>query len=88
MTTLADARLSHSVYRVVSIQEEPIEIRAGLNGLGIFPGVELKVLRSFWGHIMQIKVGTTSISIRKREAEFITVEKKQAKIGENYEQGR
>jgi len=71
--TLANQEMNQP-YKVISIKEEPLA--EGLYSLGVFPGVELKVLRTSWsGNIMQVKLGGSSISIRKQEAEFINVER-------------
>jgi len=46
-----------------------------LYALGIFPGVEIKVLRQApLGDPLQVRVGPSLLSIRKRDAAFIDVD--------------
>lgn len=72
--TLADmAAASHC--RVLDAAEEHLEIQSRLYALGLYPGVEVKVLRfAPFGDPMQLKVGNALLSIRKQEAQFVRVE--------------
>ncbi len=60
--------------KVLSAASEASETQSRLYALGIFPGVELVVLRfAPMGDPLQVKVGHTLLSIRKQEAESIEV---------------
>ena len=60
---------------VLEIAPEPAELRSRLYALGIIPGSALKILRfAPMGDPMQVKVGGSFISIRKKEADIIKVE--------------
>lgn len=60
---------------VVEIASTPAELRSRLYALGIIPGSVLEILRfAPLGDPMQVKVGGSFISIRKAEANIITVE--------------
>lgn len=73
-TSLAQARSGHRCV-VLEIAPEPAELRSRLYALGIIPGCALEVLRfAPLGDPMQIKVGGSYISIRRSEAEVISVE--------------
>ena len=73
-TSLARAQSGHRCV-VLDIAPEPAEIRSRLYALGIIPGSALEVLRMApLGDPMQVKVGGSYISIRRNEAEIITVE--------------
>jgi len=61
--------------RVVSAADDYEELQSRFFALGLFPGVEVKVLRSApLGDPLQIRVGSSLLSIRKREAQWIEVE--------------
>ncbi len=52
-----------------------LEIQSRLYALGLYPGVEVKVLRfAPMGDPIQLKVGYALLSIRKQEARYIRVE--------------
>ena len=72
--TLADmAAASHC--RILDAAEQHLEIQSRLYALGLYPGVEVKVLRfAPFGDPMQLKVGNALLSIRKQEAQYIRVE--------------
>ena len=60
---------------VLDIASEPAELKSRLYSLGIIPGSVLQLLRlAPLGDPMQIKVGGSFVSIRKSEAEIISVE--------------
>lgn len=60
---------------VLKIASEPVELRSRLYSLGIIPGCALQVLRyAPLGDPMQVKLGGSFVSIRKSEADIITVE--------------
>lgn len=59
---------------VLHIHPEPPELRSRLYALGVIPGSELEILRQApLGDPVQVRVGGSYISIRKSEAEVITV---------------
>lgn len=72
--TLADmAAASHC--RVLEAAKEHLEVQSRLYALGLYPGVEVEVLRfAPFGDPIQLRVGNALLSIRKREAQFIQVE--------------
>ena len=60
---------------VLDIAAEPPEMRSRLYALGVIPGSALEVLRfAPLGDPMQVKVGGSFLSIRRSEAEIISVE--------------
>ncbi len=72
-TCLADAsRGDHCV--VLEIASEPADLKSRLYALGVIPGSTLDILRfAPLGDPIQVKVRGTFISIRKADAEVITV---------------
>lgn len=59
---------------VAEIATQEPEIRSRLYDLGIIPGSVLKVMRvAPLGDPIQVKIGTSSISIRQQEARHIHV---------------
>ncbi len=63
---------------VSSISDDSKELKSRLYTLGILPGVEIKILRfAPLGDPIQLRVGTSLISIRKQEAGLIEVEARQ-----------
>jgi ferrous iron transport protein A len=61
---------------VLEIASKPPELKSRLYALGIIPGSSLEILRfAPLGDPMQVKVGGSFISIRRAEANIITVEK-------------
>ena len=63
---------------ISSISDHSKELKSRLYTLGILPGVEVKILRfAPLGDPIQLRVGTSLISIRKHEAGAIEVEAKQ-----------
>jgi ferrous iron transport protein A len=72
--TLSSARSGDRCV-VLEIAPEPPELKSRLYTLGIIPGSVLELLRfAPLGDPMQVKVGGSFISIRKSEAEIITVD--------------
>jgi len=72
--TLADVA-SGDCCVVVEIASEPVELKSRLYALGVLPGSTLQVLRlAPMGDPMQVKVGGSSLSIRRSEAEIIAVD--------------
>lgn len=73
-TTLASANSGDRCI-VMEIAPEPPELKSRLYTLGVIPGSVLELLRfAPLGDPMQVKVGGSFISIRKSEAEIITVD--------------
>ncbi len=61
---------------VLDIAKDSPEMRSRLFALGIIPGSALEILRfAPLGDPMQVKVGGSFVSIRKSEADIITVER-------------
>jgi len=61
--------------RVVTASLENRELQSRLYALGLYPGVEVNVLRfAPAGDPIQIRIGSTLLSIRKQEARFVAVE--------------
>ncbi len=60
---------------VLEIAAEQLELKSRLYALGIIPGIALEILRfAPLGDPMQIKVGSSFVSIRKQEANAILVD--------------
>ena len=60
---------------VLNVSKEDEDARCRLLTLGIYPGVEVKFLRTApLGDPMQIRCGSTLISIRKQDASLIEVD--------------
>jgi len=73
-TTLAKASIGDSCL-VLDVRPEPAELRSRLYALGVLPGSSIKVLRlAPLGDPMQVRVGGSYLSIRKAEADIISVE--------------
>ncbi len=73
-TTLSHAN-SGDHCTVLEIASEPMELKSRLYALGIIPGCVLKLLRCApLGDPLQVKLGGSFVSIRKSEAEIITVD--------------
>lgn len=63
---------------VLGIATDLPDLKSRLLALGLLPGSVVKVLRvAPLGDPMQIKVGTSLLSIRRSEAEYIRVEKQE-----------
>ncbi|MCP4412446.1 MAG: ferrous iron transport protein A [Gammaproteobacteria bacterium] len=61
--------------KVTKIQSDNPEVRCRLLTLGLYPGVEIEVLRRApMGDPLQVRSGTTLLSIRQHEADGIEVE--------------
>jgi ferrous iron transport protein A len=61
---------------VLEIASEHAELKSRLYALGIIPGTALQILRfAPLGDPMQVKVGTSFVSIRKQEAKSIFVDR-------------
>ena len=74
MTTLADMK-AQGHCTVTATSTESRELQSRLYALGLYPGVEVAVLRfAPAGDPMQIRIGGTLLSIRKSEARHVTVE--------------
>lgn len=74
-STVLSAASSGDRCVVLDIAEQPAELRSRLYALGVIPGSALEVLRfAPLGDPMQIKLGGSFISIRKSEADIITIE--------------
>ena len=72
--TLADVPPSSSC-RVVQAAPEAADLQSRLYALGIFPGVTVSVLRvAPLGDPIQVKVGTSLLSIRHQDAALVEVE--------------
>ena len=60
--------------QVVAVNSENTEVECRLLTLGLYPGVQIEVLRCApLGDPIQVRSGTTLLSIRKKEAEGIKV---------------
>ena len=60
---------------VLEIEPEPAELKSRLYALGVIPGSALEILRfAPLGDPMQVKVGSSLISIRRNEADIIQVD--------------
>ncbi|HKI73584.1 MAG TPA: FeoA family protein [Pseudomonadales bacterium] len=60
---------------VTAAADDNPELKSRLYALGVYPGVEVEVLRyAPAGDPMQIRIGSTLLSIRRREARHILVE--------------
>lgn len=60
---------------VLAIEPQPPEIRSRLYALGVIPGSLITVLRlAPLGDPLQVRVGGSFLSIRKSEADAISVE--------------
>ena len=71
---LADMLVS-SQCRVLSAAEENSELQSRLYALGLYPGVDVNILRRApTGDPIQIRIGGTLLSIREQEAAVIEVE--------------
>ncbi len=72
--TLSDISAS-SRCRILDAASGHPEIQSRFYALGLYPGIEIKVLRyAPMGDPIQLKVGNSLLSIRKREARYIRVE--------------
>jgi ferrous iron transport protein A len=61
---------------VLEIASEHAELKSRLYALGIIPGTALQILRfAPLGDPMQVKVGSSFVSIRKQEAKSIFVDR-------------
>ena len=61
--------------RVLSAGNDNAELQSRLYALGLYPGIEIEVLRfAPAGDPVQVRTGATLLSIRKHEARLITVE--------------
>ncbi|MCP3673671.1 MAG: ferrous iron transport protein A [Gammaproteobacteria bacterium] len=61
--------------RVTSVQSKSQEVQCRLLTLGLYPGVTIEVLRRApMGDPLQVRSGTTLLSIRQHEAKGIEVE--------------
>ena len=74
MTTLADIKAKGRC-TVTATASSSRELQSRLYALGLYPGVEVVVLRfAPAGDPMQIRIGGTLLSIRKNEARQVAVE--------------
>ncbi len=74
VASLADASSGDRCV-VLEIAPEPAELKSRLYALGVIPGCLLEILRfAPLGDPMQVKVGSSFISIRRAEARIIAVE--------------
>ena len=74
MTTLADIK-AEGRCTVTATASSSRELQSRLYALGLYPGVEVVVLRfAPAGDPMQIRIGGTLLSIRKNEARQVAVE--------------
>lgn len=61
--------------QVITAAEDNAEIQSRLYALGVYPGVKIEILRfAPTGDPIQIRVGSSLLSIRKNEANLISVE--------------
>ncbi len=72
--TLADVPLAGRC-RIIGTAEEDRDFQSRLYALGLYPGVVADVLHlAPFGDPLQVRVGQTLLSIRKREAKLVMVE--------------
>ncbi len=72
--TLSDIKAS-SRCRIIDAAVGYPEIQSRFYALGLYPGIEVEVLRyAPMGDPIQLKVGHSLLSIRQREAQHIRVE--------------
>lgn len=61
---------------VLGVADESAELRSRLYALGVIPGALVQILRTApLGDPLQIRVGTTLLSIRRTEAAAIAVDR-------------
>jgi ferrous iron transport protein A len=73
MMTLDELPFNHKA-QVSAVSSESTEVECRLLTLGLYPGVQIEVLRRApLGDPIQVRSGTTLLSIRKKEAEGIKV---------------
>ena len=73
--TLADVETG-SGCRILRTADEYPEVQSRFYALGLYPGVTLKVLREApLGDPIQVKLDHSLLSIRKRDAALVQVEK-------------
>ncbi len=72
--TLAEVQASARC-RVLAAAVDNLPLQSRLYALGLYPGVEVDILRfAPAGDPIQIRIGTTLLSIRKKEARSVAVE--------------
>ena len=75
MRKLSELKINESA-KVLKIECEP-SVRRRLNDMGVFPGIEIKVVRfAPMGDPIQIEIRGYMLAIRKHEASKIIVEVK------------
>ena len=71
--TLDELQFNHKA-QVTAVHSESVEVECRLLTLGLYPGVQIEVLRRApLGDPIQVRSGTTLLSIRRKEAEGIKV---------------
>jgi len=61
--------------RIISAADDHRDFQSRLYALGLYPGVEVNVLHiAPLGDPMQVRVGHTLLSIRRKEASLVEVE--------------
>ncbi len=61
--------------RIIGAADENRDFQSRLYALGLYPGVSVDVLHvAPFGDPLQVKVGQTLLSIRKKEASLVMVE--------------
>ncbi len=61
--------------KIMGVAQQSEEIQSRLYALGLYPGIEVEILRyAPVGDPLQIRTGTTLLSVRKQEAGLIEVE--------------
>mgnify|MGYP001141123611 CR=1 FL=1 len=61
--------------RIIGAADENRDFQSRLYALGLYPGVSVDVLHvAPFGDPLQVKVGQTLLSIRKKEASLVIVE--------------
>lgn len=72
--TLAEV-LPNGICRIVSAAEEQRDFQSRLYALGLYPGARVEVLHiAPLGDPLQVRVGHTLLSLRKKEAKLVEVE--------------
>lgn len=70
-----DKLMNQQKGHVVSVKSKSLEVQGRLLTLGLYPGVQIEVLRRApLGDPLQVRSGSTLLSIRLHEAQGIDVE--------------
>lgn len=74
-TCTLDKLMAQQKGQVINVNSKSLEVQGRLLTLGLYPGVQIEVLRRApLGDPLQVRSGSTLLSIRLHEAEGIEVE--------------